>query len=223
MMIAETLVIEERDVKDFHRVKLTGYGEVHIEQGDEEHLTIESDRGKLQVIMSEVVMGRLELGQGRRLMDKLNLAFETSLTRVPIRYRLTVKQLNELEIGGAYKVYVQGISTGTLLLKVNGANDVHFDSLAAELLTVDVSVGGVIDLDGFVDEQLVSIKGPTSYRASTLKSKRAKVTVTGPSTAIVKVSDELDVVIRGLGSVKYLGNPKLQKKLSGLGSISKMD
>ena len=90
-MITTELVLEERDVKDFYRVRWTGYGELVIQQGDRESLTIETDPDLLPKIVSEVEYGKLELGRGGTWRDQLNFAFETSLTRKPIYYRLTVR------------------------------------------------------------------------------------------------------------------------------------
>ena len=222
-MITEQLITEERQVVDFHRVILTGHGEVIIEQGDAERLMIESDAETLSKILSEVVMGRLELGQGRTLMDKISFALETSFTREPIRYYLMVRKLTDLELQGAFEVKAQGISADELRIKAGGPNHIVFENLEVEDLIVDLPVGGVVDLDGYVSKQKVVIKGPANYRAPTLKSQYANIKITGPSTAVVNVTDELDVFIRGLGSVKYYGSPKLRKKIAGLGSLSKLD
>jgi len=222
-MIVEQLVYEEREVRDFNRVLLTGYGELQIHQGDTESLIVKSHPDTLPRILSEVIMGRLELGQGRSWKDKLNFALETSLTRKPIRYELTVKELAGLEMSGAVDVRVEGLSTDYLYLRASGPNHIQFESLAAELLEVELPVGGIVELDGLVTEQRVTINGPSNYQASRLKSNCASIKITGPSDAVVYVTDEFNVEIRGLGSVKYFGSPRVQKSIRGLGSLVKMN
>jgi hypothetical protein len=221
-MITTTLVIEERDVKDFDRVRWTGYGELVIQQGETESLTIETDPNLLPKIVSDVEHGHLELGRGGTWKDQLNFAFETSLTRKPIYYRLTVRELSGLEIRGAGMIKALGISTDDLHLKANGPNRIQFDSLTTERLEVDLPMGGVVDMEGWVFEQKVSMKGPTLYRAQSLKSDRARIELSGPGEAVVNVRDELDVVIGGLGTVSYIGSPRIHRKISGLGSLSKV-
>ena len=221
-MITTALVVEERDVKDFYCVRWTGYGELVIQQGDRESLTVETHPDLMPKIISEVEHGKLELGRGGTWKDQLSFALETSLTRKPIYYRLTIRELSELEIRGVGTILVQGISTDRLHLKASGANRILFESLAADLLEVELPVGGLVDMDGWVMEQSVSMKGPTNYRARSLKSDRARIEMNGPCDAVINVRDELDVVIRGLGNLKYIGSPVIHKKISGLGSLSKV-
>ena len=146
----------------------------------------------------------------------------SSLTRTPIYYRLTVRELSELEIRGAGTILAQGISADKLYLKASGANRIRFVSLAVESQEVDLPVGGLVEMDGLVFKQFVSLRGPSSYRAQSLKSHRTRIEIHGPGEAVVNVGDELEVLVRGLGSVKYIGTPKIYKKISGLGSISKI-
>jgi hypothetical protein len=221
-MIATTLVVEERDVKDFDRVRWTGYGELEIQQGERESLTIETHPDLMPKIISEVEHGKLELGRGGTWRDQLNFALETSLTRKPLYYRLTIRELSALEIRGAGVILVQGISTENFFLRANGPNRIHFESLTADRLVVDLPVGGLVDMDGWVYEQKVSIKGPALYRTPSLESDRARIEISGPGEAVVNVRDELDVVIAGLGTVSYIGSPRIHRKISGLGRISRV-
>lgn len=221
-MIISEHVVEKREVRDFDRVRWTGYGELVIQQGERESLTIETHPDLMSKIIAEVEHGKLELGRGGNWTDKLNFALETSLTRKPIYYHLTIKELSELDIRGAGTIRVLGISSDDLFLQASGPNRIQFDSLAVERLEVNLPVGGVVDMDGWVFEQIVSIKGPTLYRAKSLKSDRARVKISGPGEAVVNVRDVLDVAIHGLGTVSYIGSPQIHKKISGLGSLSRV-
>jgi hypothetical protein len=185
-------------------------------------LTIETDFELMTKIISEVSYRRLDLGRGGTWKDQLNFAIETSLTRKPIYYLLTVRELLGLEIRGAGMIKASEISTGDLHLKASGPNRIQFDSLTAEKLVIDLPMGGVVDMDGSVFEQQISMKGPTLYRGQSLKSDRARVEINGPGEAVVNVRDELDVVIGGLGTVSYIGSPRIHRKISGLGSLSRI-
>ncbi|MBN1872859.1 MAG: DUF2807 domain-containing protein, partial [Anaerolineae bacterium] len=55
-------VIEEtRDVRDFSRVRLAGFGRLHIERGDTESLRIKAEDNLLQYITTEVKDGELDI------------------------------------------------------------------------------------------------------------------------------------------------------------------
>ena len=75
---------ETRQVSGFTGIELSGNGEVTIEQGDTESLTIEADDNVLPVLTSEVEDSVLRLGTKPRT---------TVQTRSPIRYRVTLKDL----------------------------------------------------------------------------------------------------------------------------------
>jgi len=221
-MIISELVVEERTVREFDRVRWTGYGQLVIQQGEKESLRIETHPDLISRITSEVKQGELELGRGGTWADKLNFALETSLTRKPIYYHLTVRELSKLEIHGAGAIKVLELSSNDFFLQASGPNRIQFDALKAERLAVYLPAGGVVDMDGWVFEQFVTIKGPTLYRAKSLLSDRTKVEISGPGEAVVNVRNALDVVIGGLGTVSYIGSPSIHKKVSGLGRISRI-
>ena len=73
---------ETRPVSGFTGIDLSGTGEVIIEQGETESLTIEADDNVLPVLTSEVEDSVLRLDQKPRT---------TVQTRNPIRYRVALK------------------------------------------------------------------------------------------------------------------------------------
>jgi hypothetical protein len=219
-MANDVLSNESREVQSFNWISLKGYGVLVIEQGETETLSIETHPDLLPKITSEVVQGRLNLGQGGSLLEKIGFSLETSLTRKPIRYRVTVRELKGLEVYGAARVIVRGITTPSLFLKSNGPSHISFDSLEADALEVELPVGGAIDMQGEVKDQRVVVSGPGSYRAARLKSKNARAKITGPGSAILWAIDNLEVDIRGIGTVKYYGSPTVKKKIAGFGGLS---
>lgn len=221
-MSTEDLATESREVKDFDRVVLRDYGELIIEQGAHEALTIETDPDILPRIDTEVEGGTLTLALGGSWADRLGDALTTSLSRKPIRYILRVKKLTGLEVRGAASVTGSDIETERLALTLRGAGSVKVESLTAESLEVELPGMGSIDLSGRVSEQRLAISGAGSYDASKLESKKAAVDLRGAGKATVWAVEELDVTIRGLGSVEYYGSPTVNKSISGLGSVTSL-
>ena len=193
-MSTGNLATESREVSNFDRVFLRDYGELVITQGEEESLTIETDRDILPQIKTEVREGKLIIKIGGSWMDKLGHAFSTSLTRHAIKYNLAVRKLTGLEIAGVVSVKASDIETDRLALKVSGK----------------------------VGEQRIAISGAGSYKASKLESARVSVNLTGAGQATVRAIENLDVAIRGIGSVEYYGSPTVKKSVSGIGSITSL-
>jgi hypothetical protein len=221
-MNAGNLATESREVKDFDRVILRDYGELTIEQGEQESLTIETDADILPRIQTKVEGGTLTLALGGSWADKLGNALTTSLTRKRIGYVLRVKKLTGLEVLGAASVTGSDIETERLALILRGAGSVKVDSLTAQWLEVDLPGMGSVDLSGHVSEQTINISGAGSYNARKLESKNATVELRGAGKATVWAAEELDVTIRGLGSVEYYGSPTVNKNISGLGRVTSL-
>jgi hypothetical protein len=183
-------VIESREISGFTGVELTSIGDLRIEQTGTESLTIEADADVLPQLTSNVSNGILELGVAPGT---------TIATSRRIVYRLTVATLDSIA--------------------VSGAGDATAANLRADRLTVEVSGAGEMILAGTVDSQTVTISGTGDYNGEDLLSASAKVTIDAAGNAVLRVSDRLDVTVSGVGSVEYIGDPKVTKHISGVGSV----
>ena len=181
---------ESRAIRGVTGVELASFGELQIDQTGTESLTIEADPDVLPKLTSGVSGGVL----------RLRVAPGTSIkTATPVVYHLTVANLNSIVVAGA------GVVTAS--------------NLQADRLAVDISGAGRITLAGAVNSQVVTISGTGNYDGENLQSATADVTVDGAAKAVVRVSTSLNATVEGVGSVQYIGSPKVTKKISGVGSV----
>ncbi|MFN2149033.1 MAG: head GIN domain-containing protein [Anaerolineales bacterium] len=211
---------ETRDVSDFKRVALRDYGELIISQGKKESLTIESEPQILEAIQTSVRGDTLDIRISASWLDKLNFALSTSLTRIPIKYTLVVKNLEALDILGAARVRIDGIESDRLAIVLGGAGEIVGRDLKTEQLDVDLRGAGRIELSGQADEQWITISGAGNYHAPDMATKETRVEVSGAGKATVAAKEELNLAIRGMGSVDYYGPGTVKRTISGLGSIN---
>jgi hypothetical protein len=183
---------ETRQVSGFTGIDLSGVGEVFIEQGQSESLTIEADDNVLPVLTSEVEDSVLRLDQKPRT---------TVRTRNPIRYRVTLKDLTSLEL--------------------SGSGSVSAENLRINALRVDIDGSGTIDLAGSADEQRIEVSGSGQYDAAELSSRSVEVDISGSGKATVAVTEQLRVDISGSGTVTYSGDPQIDQSVSGSGRLVK--
>jgi hypothetical protein len=188
-----TNVVEEsRDVSGFEAVELREIGSLSIEQTGSESLTVEAEGDVLPKLTTKVVTDRLIIG------PKPGTALHTA---TPINYKLNVKALNALDVSGSGEVDVEGIDTDRLVVTVGGA--------------------GSAKVGGRADEQEIDLSGSGAYRAENLESKQARIEVTGAGSALVNTSEKLDANVSGVGSVEYLGDPTVERDVSGAGRVSR--
>lgn len=183
---------ETRQVSGFTGIDLSGVGEVIIEQGESESLTIEADDNVLPVLTSEVEDAVLRLGRKPRT---------TVTTRNPIRFRVTLKDLNSIAL--------------------SGSGSVSAENLRVDALRVDVSGSGTTNLAGSADEERIAMSGSGRYDAAGLSSRSVEVDISGSGTAAVAVSEQLRVDISGSGTVTYSGDPRIDQSVSGSGRLIK--
>jgi hypothetical protein len=222
-MTIKEIASETRDVRDFERVVLRDYGELTVTQGDTESLTIEADGEVLESIHTEVKGGTLDIRIGAGWFDKLRHALETSFTRKPLRYALTVKTLEALDILGAARAKLDGVETERLTLVLGGAGEIRATSLTAEHLEVDIRGAGRVEVTGKVAAQSVTVEGAGLYDARNLASNRASIEIRGAGAATVSVEETLEVAIRGMGTVDYYGPPTVEKSIAGLGMVNHLE
>lgn len=185
---------ESRNVSGFQAVSLSGVGNLTIDENGTESLTVEAEDNLLPYIQTEVQGNRLVIG------SKDNTSLNPTK---PINYRLTVKDLNSIDLSGAGKITGADINTPKLTVNVSGAGD--------------------ITLTGKADSQEINLSGAGNYHGDNLMSKDVKITTSGAGSAVVQVSDTLDATVSGAGSVRYIGDPQVKQNVSGAGSVSKQN
>ena len=96
---------ETRDVSGFTTVDLSGSGDVVIEQGDTDSLSITAEDNVLPELSSEVSNGTLVLGtkQGQNIHPTQD-----------ITYRVTLKELDGLRVSGSGSQTANGIDAREL-------------------------------------------------------------------------------------------------------------
>ncbi len=188
-----SIITETRPVQDFDQVILNGLGNLNVELGDTESLTIKTDDNIMPLIRTEVSAGRLVID----LNIRPNEMVEPSRA---IAYTLTVKDIRALEL--------------------NGAGNITSGSIDAESLSVFLSGAGNVTLGGHLISQNVTIKGSGTYNAGDLQTERTMVTIEGAGNVTVWAQDNLDAQISGLGNVVYYGNPAVRQDVSGVGTVT---
>jgi hypothetical protein len=215
-------ISQSRPVGGFRRVSLrvdNVENTLVIEQGEVDSLTLTGDADTLGQIRTQVVDGRLEIRLAGGWMAVLRHGLRTSLTRARVEHQLTVRHLDELEVCGLARVELDRLETDRLAVAFRGAGTLHLGELTARELEIRIHGSSRIEVAGTVDTQRVEARLGT-YHAPRLKSQRAQVRLQGMAQAVVWAVDALQATIRGPGSVRYLGTPRVSRQVSPVGSVA---
>lgn len=168
-------------------------------------------------IRAEVRGGILEIRFEQNWLDWLQPRFWN--TNNALRYTLTVRALDRIEMAGLGEIRVPSLRAERLELRHSGTGGLKIHDFRGEELIVHQAGLGNIDIEGQVTTQDVDLSGTGSYNAGGLESATARVGVSGLGSAVVWVRESLDARISGTGSIEYYGSPRLGQQVSGLGSV----
>lgn len=204
--------VESRGVADFDEVVLEVAGDLRIEQGPREALTLEAEPAVLRMITTEVRQRRLRIGLAPGRVE----------TRQPIRMTLSLRKIRSFESRAAGAVSAGPLQAASLALTLGGGGSIRVARVLAQTLEVriagagDVAIGG-----GHVKAQRVAITGIGGYAAPAMDSERAEVAIDGNGQARLAAAGTLDVRIGGVGQVHYRGEPALTQSIRGIGSVER--
>lgn len=199
----------QRAVSGFSAVQLETSGDLTINVGEGESLTIDAGANVIDGLTSDVVDGTLVLG-GR----------SGSWFGGSIRYTLTVTSLERIELDGSGSITGTGALTGDGTVAVSGSGSTTLSGLRLTGLTADLSGSGDLTLTGSATTASVTISGSGDFDGSGLATEQATVDVSGSGQARVDVSGTLAATVSGSGDVIYTGNPaSVQRERSGSGDI----
>jgi hypothetical protein len=207
------IITEERAVSGFDRLTLSGFGEVSVQQGDEESLTVSTDDNIMPYIRTRVRNKTLILDfddKGR---------FRSYNPSDGVKFNLVVKDLSRIDISGAGSFEVNELETERLLVDLSGAGSLEIGTLTADELVIRQSGAGTVFVSGQVKGQELTHSGVGSYHAADLESETAIIDISGAGTATLWATESLDIEISGLGNVIYYGNPRIIQSISGLGKL----
>jgi hypothetical protein len=208
-------VIEEtREVQNFSRVRLAGFGRLSVTRGETESLRIEAEDNLLQYITTEVEDGELVIRWQTNILPS---------NYKPIRYNLTVVTLDAITLDGAGDIEAPGMQATTFTVNANGAGNFNLTDLQAEALAVTISGAGNVTVAGETTTQTVRINGLGAYQARDLRSSMAEVQINAAGSATIRVSETLDAIINGAGSIEYYGNPTVSQQVTGVGRINRIE
>ena len=208
---------ETRTVAGIERVALEGLGEVELQQGATEALTIEAEDNLLPLITSQVQAGTLRLGFDRATWR------DTIQPTAPIRFVLTVRDLAAFDLSGSGSLRASDLQADRLTLRISGAGEVTVEHLESSALDVHIEGMGNVSVAGQAGEQTLAISGSGQYQAGDLDTQTTQVTISGSGDAVVWARSDLSINISGNGTVSYWGDPNISRRdIGGTGDINPM-
>lgn len=196
-------------VQPFTKIYLEGAYKVVLEQGSQSGLRIKTDQDNFKYINveSDAEMLSLRIVKKRFNFDELILY-------------ITFKDLEKLVIEGGINMETTGyVDLKDFYLGVEGGAIVKMNMKATKI-HVNGQGGVKLELDGIAEELDAVLSGAGYLDAIDLKTKHCDFKIEGVGAGSVYVTETLNATISGVGKIRYKGNPQVQKKIEGVGSVS---
>ena len=199
-----TNLIEESDNVVTKEYKLKPFDEVHMRCV-----------GAVELIQDEKKSGTVELTAPDNYIELYK--FENNGNELEINF--AKQHINIHTRNVKIKVYTNNL----LALKNSGASSIRMDSLDTDRIEIINSGVGSIAISGLADNVTLQNSGVGSINAENLKALNVKANVSGVGSITCYASERIEGKVSGVGSLKYVGNPKHKNnKRTGVGSISEM-
>ena len=124
---------------------------------------------------------------------------------------VTMKNLEELEIGGKAKVQLSSFKGDNLSIDFSSESSLSGDILQSKRMSINHTGTGFISLIGVGQDLIVN---STNSGRSLLRNfivKNAKISTEGSGGIEINVSAELSASLNGSSPVRYQGNPKINQ------------
>lgn len=128
----------------------------------------------------------------------------------------------KLRVPGSAKITTKSIQAASISMEMPGSVNMSVDKLDADNLAIKMQGAGNLTVAGRVISQRIDISGVGNIKAGQLQSNIANIYNTGAGNITLSVTDDLEVVIKGLGNVKYYGNPRVKKSVKGFGNVKRI-
>jgi hypothetical protein len=234
---------ETRPVSGFSKLRIQGYGEVILTQGEQESLTIQADKYILQRIRSIVRDRRLTLGFDLAWWEWITWWINwMTVSDRSIRYQIGMKKVEslasegsvvlksgpilaeglKLSVSGSAEVEIERIQALNCEIVVSGSSEIEIRQIECGELTTRINGSGEIELAGQAGQHTMRVSGSGKIEAQDLETRVTDIHVSGSATALVNAVEQLGVQISGAGTVRYRGDPQVSQSITGVGSVTRI-
>ncbi len=197
---------------NYHGVRLSGKGIVHLVQSENYRFTATADDNILKITDVTINNGILHISYLQ----------EFSSTKVP-EFIIEAPRITSIGVDGQARIITDNVlSSPQLVVKVNGAAQCIL-KLAVRDCEVISRGASQVELSGTGTRLTVKSYGAAEIKAFEFSAKTVELDIAGAGTTEVYADESLDVDLSGSARVLYAGNPHVKTEISGAGSLKPVD
>ncbi|WP_010182189.1 head GIN domain-containing protein [Aquimarina agarilytica] len=219
-------------VENFNKISIHPHIQVDFIHGDTNEVVINSISVPEEKLTVEVENNTLQLYlEGAKIFTKKEKK-DWDKHRKPIykgtivKATITFKYLEDLSLKGEEDFTLKNaFKSDELDMYVYGASSIRFNELELDNFKAVMYGEAQLTIEkGRVDYQKFTAYGAANVNSEKVSNKRSKIMAYGEAKFNLNVSDELKVSSFGEATIRYTGNPKIEKGLNlGETTITRID
>ncbi len=210
---SENSVSDNREIEGTKKLKVSGIFNLYLSQGDKPMLRIEGDEELTQKLKVTQNGEWLELD-----FEKVNENFFKRNSKVDVY--LTLSELEEFVFDGVGNIKTEGtLEVKDISIRGDGVGNLNLE-LQANTIKAVFSMLGNINLSGSVNSIGLSNDGLGNVDASGLIAQNMNLKSSGIGRVAVHCEGDLSIIVDGIGTVSYEGNPNvIKEEINGIGKV----
>lgn len=213
---SKNLITRDYKVKDFNQIEATTVGDIYYTQSTDGKTSVQiyGPDNFINLIQVAVKNGTLLL-----TMEKHN-----KVKNGKLKITISSPDLNRIDFKGVGDIYVDNsFKTANLDIESKGVGDIKINDLTCDALTVSSMGVGDVVLKGKVQSAILSSKGVGDINAEELETSRIDASSKGVGDISCYATESLKASVKGVGSIRYKGNPTEKSfEKGGVGSIKSL-
>lgn len=219
LAVAQDRAREAREVPAFTEVAMSVPGTLHLRQGDDRSVEVESTQRVLDHLETTVESGRLKIRDESNFFERMFDDRDWD----EIDVYVTAPTIEAISIAGSGSIVGETpIESSSLALENAGSGDIDLEVTTSDLRT-SIAGSGTIRVRGSADEVSVRIAGSGTIDGLDLTTASADIQVAGSGDTRLHVTDRLSAEIMGSGDVEYRGTPSIDTSILGSGTVRSVE
>jgi hypothetical protein len=231
---SKTYTNRQYNLKDYNAIDFSGMGDITYSQTPGkpsltiygpsnylEHITVKVENGTLIIGMDDNKSVRLSHGEKIKITTS-----STTLTNVLLKGvgNITIGklQVDKLDVNnkGVGDIDISNLKIGDLTVLNKGVGNIKISTVTGNNLNIESSGVGNVDLSGTAHSAILTCKGVGDLNAEALQANVVEANCRGVGSISCYASESITATVKGVGSIRYKGNPKTKNlNKSGIGSI----
>jgi hypothetical protein len=213
------------ELSEFQSIYLNSNYTVYLKQSNKQEVKIEVLTEIYSLSEFKVENGILHINIQRKKTDP-NSSIWSKIDDIKIaptmNIYISMRDISQLKVNGGGKIISENsLASNKLDLAVTGSGSMNLDLKGSEL-TTKISGSGSVTLKGYASNNSIQMSGAGSLMAYTCELENAQTEVSGSGTCEINVTNKLDAVVYGSGSVKHKGTTKtVVQKVYGQGVVDR--